>query len=56
MTEKLIAAISEALRARPNERLGQMLKNTAVFNGRILGLWDIHDEDWIELLTKDEEI
>lgn len=50
MTEKLIAKLSEALRTFPQQRLGQLLHNlTYEF---IKDLWNIYDEDWIELLEQ----
>ena len=52
MTEKLIAAISYALRANPQLRLGQMLLSARwnPSNQSLTDIANIYDEKWIELL------
>lgn len=49
MTQRLTEAIRAALYASPTERLGQLLMNLA----RRDDLWNIKDEEWIELLEAD---
>jgi len=46
MTHQLGSALVGALLANPNQRLGQLLTNLA----RGADLWNVHDEDWLELL------
>lgn len=48
ITDQLISAISNALRAHPNQRLGQLLSNIS----HHAVLWEIYDEEWIELLNE----
>jgi hypothetical protein len=51
-TERLLAALSVALYANPDQRLGQLLLNTARNEygeqPSTSRLWKIHDEAWIE--------
>lgn len=56
MTEKLIAAISFALRAHPEQRLGQLITNIPRIHMDLgdVNIWNLYDEKWLELLTKEE--
>jgi hypothetical protein len=45
---RLEAALASALRANPTQRLGQLLLNLC--STRAEGMWEIYDEDWIEML------
>lgn len=45
-TERLVELLGEALRANPNQRLGQLLVNLS----RGADIWDVRDEHWIRSL------
>lgn len=51
MTEKLIKAVSIALRANPNQRLGQLIENACRFAENPIPQWQIWDEEIIKLLN-----
>jgi uncharacterized protein (UPF0218 family) len=46
VTEELIQALATALRARPNERLGQLLINVSGETD----LWNVYDETFLHHL------
>lgn len=50
-TERLIEALTVALRWRPELRLGQLLE-VAAENRNGHEIWNIHDERWIILLQQ----
>lgn len=53
-TLNLLTALTEALYNNSNQRLGQLLINVSrCEDGSQRGLWNVHDEDWIELLRKE---
>lgn len=53
MTEKLIAALSFALRANPTLRMGQLITNAV--NGQYYDIFNKYDENWIKLLMTKEK-
>lgn len=50
VTWRLITALERALIENPEMRLGQLLMNLTTYD-----LWEVHDEEWIALLTKDTD-
>ncbi len=51
-TALLIEGLRAALHTNPNQRLGQLLANLARYpDGSQRDLWNVYDEEWIELLA-----
>ena len=50
VTEKLVQTIKEALEAHPRQRLGQLIINSMSLTRQKQDLWNVWDEEMIELL------